>query len=986
MDAPVTPLVQNPGLLGEEELIRSFAVRAADLELILETLRENAAAGSAPNQHMLFVGPRGAGKTMLVRRAAAEVGRNRELAAKWYPVLFGQETYRIGSPGEFWLEALFHVAEQTGEERWKRAHADLQKEADARRLADRALAQLLDFADRMGKRLLLVAENLNVLLGEHIGADGDWDLRHTLQNEARIMLLGTAVTRFEEIDNIDRAWFELLATYELKPLALEECAVLWRSVTGEEPDSGRVRAVQILTGGNPRLVALLAEFAARRSLRELMEKLVYLIDRNTEYFKSRLDGLPVQERRVFATLLERWDPVSAAEIGRLTRMDASKVSALLRRLEARGAVEVVEHERGRKLYQAAERLFNIYYQMRRRGSPAARVRMVVEFMARFYEAEELVNVVAQLTKEAPRLAPALRPEFYSVFEQLYTRAPGGAVQRKILEAVPAEFFKAPDLPPHLHREALEARHLARALHEAASDGQLDRVEALLGELRAVGERHADNAKIAIWHVTGLVSALIAFGKAGQLGGVETLMGQLRSVMEPHRHNAEIALVSVHGLFNALTLFLEAPKLDLVEVLLGELRSLEEAHPDNAVIILARAVGLFSSLHAFGKAGRLDRVEELLGELRSLRETHLDNAEIAVVLAHMLNGALYEFGKASRLDRIEVVLSELRSVAEEFPDELEIAVARARALFGAVGGFGKAGRLDRIEAALDELRSVAEAHPNDREIAVARTRGLGWALLSFGEAGRVDRIEALAEELGAVGEAHSDNAEVALECARGLVTALTSFGNSGQIDRIEAVAEQLGAVSQAHPDNAEIAVQRAEGLTNASHFLGVRRPERALEYAEKAAGIYRELVPQHPDHRPWFAATLEELAQALARLGRDEEASNARSEMLEQVARVLEGSELESSVLPLATGLLINAAAAGHAREALAVVSGSPHTAEFEPLVAGLRIYLGDKPRVAREIVEIGNDVAHRIRERKHRLRPRPSNPGETNGSVHPQRP
>ena len=67
---------------------------------------------------------------------------------------------------------------------------------------------------------------------------------------------------------------------------------------------------------------------------------------------------------MFVALLEHWNPVSTAELARTTRMGVSEVSSLLNRLGSRGAVEVVEKRPRRKLYQAAERLYNIYYLMR----------------------------------------------------------------------------------------------------------------------------------------------------------------------------------------------------------------------------------------------------------------------------------------------------------------------------------------------------------------------------------------------------------------------------------------------------------------------------------------------------------------------------------------------------------------------------------------------------------------------------------------------
>jgi hypothetical protein len=64
----------------------------------------------------------------------------------------------------------------------------------------------------------------------------------------------------------------------------------------------------------------------------------------------------------------------------------------------------------------------------------------------------------------------------------------------------------------------------------------------------------------------------------------------------------------------------------------------------------------------------------------------------------------------------------------------------------------------------------------------------------------------------------------------------------------------------------------------------------------------------------------------------------------------------------ATDFLIQAAAAGYAREALELLVQSKGAEVLEPLVVGLRIYLGETPQVAKEIVEIGQDVAERIRE------------------------
>lgn len=238
----------NPSFLSEEDLVGNFAVRHADLGLIIRVIRENV---TDSNQHVLIIGPRGSGKTTLVLRAAAEIQRTRELSELWHPLIFSEESYEVVSAGEFWLEALFHLSEQTGDEKWGRIYDEPKDETDHQRLGDRALSQLLDFADSQDKRILLIVENLNMLFGDLASNEEAWKIRHTLMNEPRLMLLATATSRFETIENSSQAMFEMFKMQELKPLDDDECNRIWELITGQKLIGERIRPIQILTGGNP---------------------------------------------------------------------------------------------------------------------------------------------------------------------------------------------------------------------------------------------------------------------------------------------------------------------------------------------------------------------------------------------------------------------------------------------------------------------------------------------------------------------------------------------------------------------------------------------------------------------------------------------------------------------------------------------------------------------------------------------------------------
>jgi hypothetical protein len=431
-------LTYNPGLLGDEELIQAFVVRQQSLELILQAMRENAVS-EGPNRHLLIVGPRGSGKTMLVRRAAAEARINPDYSLHWLPLVFGEESYQVTTAGEFWLEALFHIAEQTGDPKRRAIYLELRDEKDEGRLRERALAQVLDFADSLKRRLLLVVENLNMLLDDQLSRKMAWDLRHTLSHERRIMLLASATTRFEAITNAGQAFFDMFSVYDLRPLDLDECARLWEKITEREEKPGPLRAVRILTGGSPRLLTLLVSFAANRSFRELIEHLVHLIDDHTEYFKGHLDALAAQERKVYVALLERWDPVPAADLARDARLGINEVSSLLGRLTGRGAVEIATTRGRKKFYQVTERLFNIYYLMRRRGACAGRVHAAVSFMVTFYEPDELVARAAEIAREACGLPPSDREDHYLAYVEITERLEN--IASRILASTPPEFFE-----------------------------------------------------------------------------------------------------------------------------------------------------------------------------------------------------------------------------------------------------------------------------------------------------------------------------------------------------------------------------------------------------------------------------------------------------------------------------------------------------------------------------------------------------------------
>ena len=434
------PRKYNPGFLTDDELIASFCVRTRELESIVEILRE--CTGSS-NHHQIVIGPRGSGKTSLLLRVAAEVRRDAGLSAAFFPVVFAEESYEVATAGEFWLECLARLADQAPQPEdgpdLRRAFENLRTIRDDGTLGERCLAALLDFSDREGKRLVLMVENLNMMFRDMADPDAGWRLRKTLQTEPRIVLLASATSRFAEIDQPKQAFYDLFRTLTLHPLGTNECADLWEAISGRRQPPEAIRSLQILTGGSPRLLAIVARFSAGLSFRELMADLLDLVDDHTEYFKSHLESLPAQERRVYLALADLWKPAFTKEVADRARLDTNRCSAQLTRLLERGAVQTAGGTIRRKQYYLSERLYNIYYLLRRNRGPDRLIEALIRFMALRYSPLELKDIATRMAREAESLEAEKRSLHQAAFARLVALPALAGYREGLLATIPENF-------------------------------------------------------------------------------------------------------------------------------------------------------------------------------------------------------------------------------------------------------------------------------------------------------------------------------------------------------------------------------------------------------------------------------------------------------------------------------------------------------------------------------------------------------------------
>ena len=526
----------NPGTLqSDEEVIDQFVVRKHELDIVLDVIRGNVDSSSC--QHVLVVAPRGRGKTMLLARVAAELRADEKFSAHLLPVRFMEESQEIFHLADFWLETLFHLARESAThdpelaQELRETHAALTTRWREPALEEHARAAVLEAADRLGKKLVLMVENLQALC-ETVDDDFGWKLRGALQSEPQIMLLASATSRFEGLDDARQPFFELFRIVGLQPLAADECRRMWRVVSGDAVSGREIRPLQILTGGNPRLLVIVAGFAQHRSLRQLMEELVKLIDEHTEYFRSHLEVLAKTERRVYVAVIDLWQASRTGEIAARARMGVRTVSTMLGRLVHRGVVTV--EGSGKKRLYAAERLYSIYYKLRRERDEAAVVENLIRFMVASYSEDELAEMSGMLMAEAAQ-SKAIRegierarvelPQIDSFFSSMaWLGREGLSNQAETIDNEVVERFGASDAP------ALQAR-VARALvDKGIAQGRLGDFVAAIAACDEVIERFGGSDVPALQE--GVARALVNKGVVqGQLGDSAAAIAVYDEVIE-----------------------------------------------------------------------------------------------------------------------------------------------------------------------------------------------------------------------------------------------------------------------------------------------------------------------------------------------------------------------------------------------------------------------------------------------------------------------
>jgi hypothetical protein len=388
--------VYNPDLLAKHELVSLFVARRPLLDRLARDLHDET-EGVA--QHHLIVGRRGMGKTTLLRRLRHAIEDDPSLDARFIALVFPEEQYNVASLSDFWLNCVDALVDSV-ESRDRREAVAIDEQIaaisvivdEAERRAS-ALSLLLSLADRIGRRMVLLVDNLDLVFARI--ARGDWALREILSREPRLVLIGATSQALESSFRYDQAFYDFFRIHQLGGLDetqtfevmrhLAEMTKQPRVLQVIEHDPGRIQTLRLLSGGNPRSLVLLFNLLSQSAEGDARSDLERLLDQLTPLYKHRFEELPAQAQRVVDGLALGWDPMTARDLADRLRLDINQTSAQLNRLVKQGTVEKTRLPgTARTGFQLSERFFNIWYLMRASRRMRRRLIFLVKFLELFF--------------------------------------------------------------------------------------------------------------------------------------------------------------------------------------------------------------------------------------------------------------------------------------------------------------------------------------------------------------------------------------------------------------------------------------------------------------------------------------------------------------------------------------------------------------------------------------------------------------------------
>ena len=362
-------------------------------------------------RHLLFVGPRGAGKTHLVTLIQHRLSHDADLTDRMRVAWLNEDETATS-----FLRLLIAIYRSLAERYPAEFSADTIPSLAGKEpgVALEQLGQALR-RDLGGRVIVCIMENLDSLFRSlTLAEQRNW--RAFLQNHPVILTVGTAQTLFDGIADHDEPFYGFFDTRHLQPLSVDEARDLLvriarlngRTDVADflQTSTGRARvdAIRALAGGNPRLYLIFSDLLVDKgALNDLVRPFEEMVDRQlTSYYQERLRWLSPQQREIIQFLCHSRSPVPVKHIADGLFTTHNSITGQLKQLRDMRYVD--SHPLGREvLYELAEPLMRLALQVKETHDrrPLA---LIVDFLRVWHERREIEDRLASCAADSPARA------------------------------------------------------------------------------------------------------------------------------------------------------------------------------------------------------------------------------------------------------------------------------------------------------------------------------------------------------------------------------------------------------------------------------------------------------------------------------------------------------------------------------------------------------------------------------------------------------
>ncbi|PWL30649.1 tetratricopeptide repeat protein [uncultured Roseivirga sp.] len=384
--------IENP-----ERLERMLVARRPLVDLLEK--RANALIDKGTLSQTLLIGPRGSGKTHMLKVFFNRVWNNPKREEKIVVAYMVEDEYGIDTFLDFLIRIFNAFMRWYENDETKQLAEEIEKLKHTN--PDQRESYAIDILNKYlnGRDLLIIVENLNDIF-KGLDKEGQARLRDYIQQYNNTAIFASSQALFSDIQQEDKPFQNFFNITHLKKLSYEEAMLLVNALAEEEKledfkaflDTPRgkanVHAVFDLTQGNHRLLVTFFDFLKAEFKSDLAEAFLHTIDKLKPYYESYFKLLSPQQQKIVQYLSSKRKPVTGKDISLNSFIPHTTVSKQMSELQKLGYVESTKVGK-EAFYEIAEPMLRLAFEVNENKKGI--ISIFIEFLTQLYEVEEIAR-------------------------------------------------------------------------------------------------------------------------------------------------------------------------------------------------------------------------------------------------------------------------------------------------------------------------------------------------------------------------------------------------------------------------------------------------------------------------------------------------------------------------------------------------------------------------------------------------------------------